>query len=32
MIMAKDVMKFKTLAGKGPELSIGIAFLYFLVS
>ncbi|CDW84443.1 UNKNOWN [Stylonychia lemnae] len=32
MIMAKDVMKFKSFIGKGPELPIGIAFLYYLVS
>jgi len=30
--MAKDVMKFKSLTGKGPELPIGVALLYYLVS
>eukprot|EP00347_Sterkiella_histriomuscorum_P010050 403338878 len=31
-IMAKDVMKFKSLQGRGYELQIGIALLYYLVS
>jgi hypothetical protein len=30
--MAKDVMKFKGLSGKGPELHIGLAIIYYLIS
>ena len=28
--MAKDVLKFKNLPGKGKEFQIGLSLLYFL--
>ncbi len=32
LIMAKDVMKFKSFPGKNGEPQIGAALLYYLVS
>lgn len=32
LIMAKDVMKFKSYSGKGSESQIGAALMYYLVS